>query len=182
MSANTVDLEMNRVVLRLTLVQHGNTSSFSDTSSTHANSRPPTGEAHPIVEQFIKDYQRAFSDDTKRRVLNRAKAELAAIYRPRTLVPEEKSIDEVIIEDGVGFDPRMVAERFGLSEHHVRRIRQRAGRVADDGTKPPEEQLTRDERRREARRMKNNGMSTRQIALALHASQTLIVQDLKATA
>jgi hypothetical protein len=173
---------MNRVVLRLKLVQHGNTSSFSDSSSTHADSRPPTGEAHPIVEQFIKDYQRAFSDETKRRVLDRAKAELAAIYRPRTSIPDEKTIDEVIVDDGVGFDPRMVAERFGLSEHHVRRIRQRAGRVADDGTKPPDEDLTRDERQQEARRMKNNGMSTRQIALALHVSQTLICADLKACA
>jgi hypothetical protein len=176
------DREMNRVVLRLLLVQHGNTSNFSGTSAGHASSKPPTGEAHPIVEQLVEEYRRALSETDKRRVLRRAKAEVAALHRPHTTVEDVKSLDEVVIEDGVGFDPRMVAQRFGLSEHHVRRIRQRAGRIADDGTKPPDEDLTREDRLREARRMKNNGMSTRQIAFALHVSQALVVKDLKAAA
>ena len=75
----------------------------------------------------------------------------------------------------------MVGERFGISEPHVCRIRQRAGRRADDGTDPLAAHLPRERRRAEARRMRDDiGMTTRQIAVVLGVSQPTIVDDLKA--
>lgn len=174
-------VEMNRTVIRLKLLQHGNTMSFGVIGGGHASSKPPSGDSHPLVDQLVFAYRQALSNVGRRAVLKRAENELAAIRKKRAVIADEKSIDQCVIDDGVGYPAKLVAERYGLAENHVRRIRQRAGRIADDGTLPPEADLTRDERRREARRMRNAGMSIRQIAMSLRVSKTLICADLKAT-
>ncbi len=175
-----LDREMNIVVLGLSMMSNGSTQGFSGPGGGHPGSKPPTGDAHPEVEQLAADYRRALTNTGRRQVLQRATTQLQSWRRKRVVLTTEKSLEEIIIDDGEGFDAKMVAERYGLAVGHVSRIRQRAGRSAIDGTNPEASSLPREERRAEARRMRDRGMSSRQIARVLGVSQTLVVSDLRA--
>jgi hypothetical protein len=175
-----LDHEMNTACIRLMLFQHGNTQSFSGIGGGHASSKPPSGDSHPVVDELVRLYERALSNAGRAAVLARATAELQACFRKRVQVPDEKSVDELVIDDGLNFPPKMVAERYGLSAAHVCRIRVRAGRDALDGTLTEVEKLRREERQKETRRMRNANISTRHIADTLKVSQSQVMLDLKA--
>lgn len=176
-----LDREMQRVVTALTMMPHGTTQGFGGPGGGHPASKAPTGDAHPEVDELAASYRAALSNAGRRDVLARAVATLQGWRRKRVVLTSEKSLDEIILDDGEGYSAEMVASRYGLSIGHVARIRQRAGRSAVDGTDPKASSLPREERRAEARRMRDKGMSSRQIARVLGVSQTLVMADLRAT-
>jgi transposase len=175
-----LDRQMNSVVTALTMMPHGTTQAFGASRGGHPGSKPPTGDSHPEVDQLVADYRRALSNTGRRQILQRATVELESWRRKRVTIASEKSLEEIIIEDGQGFDAKMVAERYGLAIGHVARIRQRAGRSAIDGTDPKASNLSREQRRAEAHRMREKGMSGRQIARVLGCDEITVRRDLRA--
>ncbi len=173
-----LDREMRDVLIRLSLVSQMPARVYGAGGGGHPSSCEPTGNSRPSYERLRSDYEHATTNAERQRVLDRAKAELA----PGKIasIKADVGLDEIIVEDGEGYDAQMVAERYGLNPNHVRRIRQRAERRADNGAKLDAERLPTDRRRAEARRMRSKGMSTRQIAAVLGVKQPTIVEDLRA--
>jgi hypothetical protein len=173
-----LDSEMNKLVLELTMMPHGTTPSYGSSGGGHADSKPPTGDSHPEVDHLVKLYQAAWSIPARERVIGMAKQELESWRTKRKPAASEKSLDEVILEDGEGFAAEMVAQRYGLAVGHVCRIRARAGRNPQTGTSLDAQSLPRDARRAEARRMKDKGMSNRQIGAILACDEITVRRDL----
>jgi hypothetical protein len=174
-----LDREMRDVLIRLSLVSQMPAHAYG-AGGGHPSSCEPTGNSRPTYERLRSDYEHATSNAERQRVLDRAKAELAPGKHAISQSIEALSLDEIIIEDGEGYDAEQVAQRFGLAVPHVRRIRQRAGRRPDNGTNPDSERLPREQRRSEAHRMRAKGMTQRQISRILGVSQALVAGDLKA--
>lgn len=174
-----LDREMRDVLIRLSLVSQMPAHAYG-AGGGHPSSCEPTGNSRPPYERLRSDYEHATTNAERQRVLDRAKAELAP--GKNTPIKADMGLDEIIVEDGEGYDAQMVAERYGLAAAHVRRIRQRAERRPDNGAKLDAERLPTDRRRAEARRMRLKGMTTRQIAAVLGVKQPTIVEDLRAVA
>ena len=176
-----LDKEMRAVIVRLQLVSQVAARAYGGGGGMggHPSSKPPAGEAHPEWERLLADYNVALDDAGRTRVLERAKQALGAWRRSHGAIVAAVNLDTLVVEDGEGYDAEMVAQRYGLTAAHVRRIRQRAGRRPDDGSNPDAKRLPREQRRAEARRMREKGMSTRQIAAVLGVGQSTIVEDLK---
>ena len=140
----------------------------------------PSGSSSPYYEASARLYHDCLSDDGRVAVVANAKK---AIQTRRLSGPsEDLTLDEIVIDDGEGFDAEHVAQRYGLSAAHVRRIRTRAGRGADDGASVEAASgLTRAERQTEVRRLRDKNLSQRQIAARLGVSQGLVSKDLRAT-
>jgi hypothetical protein len=172
------------VMLQLLLCASGDTQSLGGTGSGHPHSQPPAGAftpgaGYPERDRLAARWSHAKSDAARRAVLEAAETELAS-WKGSHVAVDTLGFDELVIRDGEGYPAQMVGERFGIAEAHVRRIRYRAGRSAEDGSDPQAANLPREKRRREARRMKDErGMTTRQIAVILGVSQPTIVDDLR---
>jgi hypothetical protein len=178
-----LDREMRDVLIRLSLLSQMPARAYGAGGAGHPSSCEPTGSSHPPYERLRSDYERATSNAERQRVIAQAKAELApgkTVIDPS--IKADVGLDQIIVEDGEGYDAQMVAERYGLAAAHVRRIRQRAERRPDNGAKLDAERLPTDRRRAEARRMRLKGMTTRQIAAVLGVKQPTIVEDLRAVA
>ncbi len=142
---------------------------------------------------------RSWAHDQRRRVLKAARAELEQLTgrtdappKPRAAVLDDPGkLAELVLADGEGHPPDVVAVRFRLSEHMVRRIRSRA--LDDDGDPAPRDPETGhlgvpevvpevvpagDERRRRAQAMAEQGMTERQIAFRLGCDRNRVRRDL----
>jgi hypothetical protein len=179
-----LDAKMRAVALRLQLASQVSARSYGGTGGGHPDSKPPDGVfgCRPEWEGLLEKYNAALSDTGREAVIRRAEKELSSWHRASSGVVAVVSIEALVIEDGEGYDAQMVAERYGLNANHVRRIRQRAERRADNGVRLDAERLPTDKRRLEARRMREKGMSTRQIATCLGVKQPTIVEDLRVAA
>jgi transposase len=179
-----LDAAIRATLIRLTLLSQVAAHSYGGgTGGGHPSSSAPAGESRPSHERLHADYERALSNADRQRVLDRAKAELESWRKCAVKVDgsikADVTFDEIVLEDGEGFDAELVAQRFGIAVAHVCRIRHRAGRNASDGTDPEASGLPREKRRAEAVRMRGKGMSQRQIALALGCSPFTINRDLR---
>lgn len=175
-----LDRRFNAILLQLRLLSTVDAVSYGP-GGGHPSSKPPAGEGSMMVDRLISRYKQALSDTGRLKVIRHAAQHLAAARRRDAPPPAESiSLDQVVIDDGAGFTCEEVGQRYGLAAAHVARIRHRAGRDLETGTIPNNVDLAREDRQREALRMRDKGMTTRQIAFSLNCSQALVVKDLKA--
>jgi len=183
------ELAMRQVLANLELLMHGTTTNFSsEGGGDGSGTKQPTGELHPPHLLWRERWEQAASDDARRRVLENAKADLESYRKGTKSTVEGMNWEELILADGEGYSPEMVAQRYGISEHHVRRMRKRHDRGTEDGieTNPKAKQETTTEkiaagkRRAEVARMKAKRMSNRQIAFVLDCAETTIRRDVQA--
>ncbi len=137
---------------------------------------------------------RSWAHDQRRRVLRDARDELEQLTgrtdappKPRAAVLDDPGkLAELVLTDGEGHPPDVVAVRFRLSEHMVRRIRSRAMNGDEPAPRDPETGHlvvpevvpAGDERRRRARAMAEQGMTERQIAFRLGCDRNRVRRDL----
>lgn len=176
-----LDCCMRRMLIRLEVeISYGATANYNAGSHSHPDSKPPTGDNRPAHDAFRERYNGQPDNVGRARVIEAAEVELASWRRHTSTVEVEISVDQLVVQDGIGHDAEMVGQRYGLSASHVRRIRKRAGVRADDGTSADEDKLPTAERRREVLRLREEKkLSVRQIAAILKVSTTLIDKDLR---
>jgi transposase len=181
-----LDGDMEKVAVALALKSAVDAQRYGGGSArAHPSSMPPPESGHVELEALVAEYSRAFSNEGRERVVKKAVGELESWRRNADEQPagDGVSFDQMLIEDGEGHSAQMVAERYGLSEHHVRRIRKRNKRGVNDGMpdKPPSRcPMPVEERRQEVSRMHTKGMSNRQIGLVLECNEGTVRNDLRA--
>lgn len=125
--------------------------------------------------------------DALKRILQDARDELEHLTGRNDTAPQRRDaeldkpgeLDALVLARGEGHPAGDVAVRFGLSEHHVRRIRRRDDRDTDTGQPLDRERVRAgEERRRRAREMAEGGMSQRQIAFTLGCDPRQVRRDL----
>lgn len=163
------------------------TSYGSASARAHQHTKAPPGSfkresGHCELERLQRSYDAALNNPRRRTVTDEANAELASWRRQAKPVSDGISLEQVLIQDGEGHSAEMVGERYGLSPHHVRRIRKRNDRHMNDGTRltATKDTMATEPRRAEVQRMRTKSMSNRQIAFVLHCSEGTVRNDIKA--
>jgi hypothetical protein len=172
---------VRQLLAEMELLAHGGVTAWNSSGRGKAGSRPPSGESGPPHVEWRERFDAAPLGEWPV-LLEEARGELEG-WRRRTApaVGEWKSLGDLIIEDGVGWDPDAVARRFGVSAAYVCRIRLRRKVAIEDGRgEEPDRKLSRDERRRRVRDLKDQGMTVRQIATLLNVSVGTVAADGKA--
>jgi hypothetical protein len=105
-------------------------------------------------------------------VLRAAQDELDRFKRRTAALGEDRSLSELILEDGLGFEPEVVAHRFRVAGSYVRRLRGKYGRDPETGRVVD---VVGGGAVR-ARELRAKGMSTRQIATVLSVHQTQVMR------
>lgn len=195
------DQRIAAVLLKLELVSHGSCQAWNPSGG---QSGEPDDKVFGQVERgcghqsdgdewcrhcdphirYRIQYRRQQTDLGREAVIGDAEAELAAWTgtAPRAKI-DGKSLVDLILEDGEGWEPKIVAQRYGVDEAFVRRKRMHADppRGSEDGKKlmPDPEPIDRSEKAREFRA---RGMSTRMIAETLGVSQSAVMKWIRRAA
>jgi hypothetical protein len=172
------DRRMHRVLLGLEMLSWGSVSAWDPQGGGgKPGSRLLTvasvlGE-RPLHEQYRERYTAAAGPVGKQAVLDEATAEWdkwrgrADRERPETLTAQQE--ENLILEEGKGFDVLLVAQRFRTSATRVRKVRKAAGMSPDTG------ELERGSDREEAAAvLESKGMAQRHIAALLDLSQPTV--------
>lgn len=185
------DTEMREILFRLELVSNGSTQAWN---SSGGQSGEPDDKvvtqaavAHLLGEMpahlaYRVRYERASTEGGRARIVTEAREELKALTRRIAPMPTDtKTLADVIIEESVGYEPRVVAQHYGVDPTYVRRTRMRAGRDPETGRVPrPVRQPDIEQRRRRAQELRERGLTVRQIAMHLRVSPRTIQTDLAA--
>lgn len=121
--------EARQLYVDLAMLSHGSTQAFDSAGAAGIpDSREPSGDATPPHERFRIDYERRGSSALPywQKVLNDWRGQ-------GRVVPKGKSEDDLILEDGEGFSPKEVAEKFRCTPTRVRRLRAAHKRDAETG-------------------------------------------------
>jgi hypothetical protein len=181
------DQQMAAVLLRLELVSMGATQAWNPSGGQSGEpddrvvSQVARHENPPHIRWRII-YERQATDAGREAVIADASKELEQWTRRVAPRIEGKSLVELILEDGEGWEPKIVAQRYGVDAAFVRRKRMTDKRDTEDGKKLPdrvEEALDRMEKAKELRRQ---GLSTRQIAEILACHQTQVMRWVRKSA
>lgn len=172
---------MAAVLLRLEMLSHGSCQAWN-ASGSHSGEPDDRivvltlcGDEPPHL-RWRRIYLQATTTDRRIVIIRQAQDELESWTRrtaPR--VENTKSLAELVIEDGKGYEPEAVARRFCISAAYVRRLRARAGHDMEDGRRlePVDDTSAKPAKAVELRR---RGMSTRQIAMILDSHQTQVIR------
>lgn len=176
----SLDHEMAAILLRLELVSHGTTQAWNP-SGGHSGepddkiaAQAQRPEKPPHIRWWII-YHRQTTDAGRLEVITDARQELESWTRRTAPRIEGKTLVELILEDGEGFEPQVVAQRYGVDVAFVRRKRMIADKDTETGraAQPHDGSVARCE---EARELRRRGMSSRQIALILGVSQSAVMK------
>jgi DNA invertase Pin-like site-specific DNA recombinase len=185
---DTLTIEMTKVLLRMEMLSFGATQAWN-ASGGHSGepddrmvSMILRAEDPPHITYRIR-FNAAVSEDSRKTIYKEAKDELNAwVKRDDKTRGTLKSFDEVIIEDGKGWEPEMVARRYpGLTARRVRSIRKNKKLDTETGKEMQTAVLDHAERPDRARDMRARGMSTRQIADAIGVHQTQVMRWIRAS-
>lgn len=179
MTTRHLDAQMRTVLLRLEMLSHGATQAWNPSGghSGEPDDRVVTmvlRHDEPPHLKWKRIYRVTLGADAKEQVVKDAAKELEEWCKRPAAPAGSKSFVEIMIEDGDGYEPQIVAQRYGVDIAYVRRQRARAGRDTETGRKlaPVDESSDRPAKARELRR---RGMSTRQIAFILSVSQSAVM-------
>jgi DNA-directed RNA polymerase specialized sigma24 family protein len=166
------------ILLRLEMLSHGSVTTWNKGSSHEGepdDRMVAMAAARPTFPHLSWRwlYDRQVNDLEREQVITEASEELESWTRRTLPRVEGKSLTEIIVEDGEGYDPRIVAQRFNVDAAFVRRTRLRAGRGTEDGREAQVESGDRPTRARELRKI---GLTTRQIAQILTVSQGTVMR------
>lgn len=179
--------EMRYLLTQLELLSHGSTQAWNSAGG-HGDSPNalPFGESNPPHLVF-RDLYLAQPDDVGRGlVIEDARGELKrlrghGIDRSHVVGETLEAENGRILAEGAGFTADEVARRFKCTPTRVRRLRLAAGHGIEDGAAPVgvvSAEVV--DARAEALRMKSQGMTERQIALALRKPKSTVHDWLQA--
>lgn len=171
---------MASVLLRLEMLSHGSTQAWN---ASGGHSGEPDDRVLTLVLsadepphlRWRRIYRTAITIDGRLRIIDEAQQELR--FWTRRTVPQvenTKSLVDLILEDGEGYEPAVVARRFGVDVAYVRRQRARAQRGTEDGRELHADEPA--DRVSKARELRGAGLSTRQIAVILDCHQTQVMR------
>lgn len=173
------------LLAELELISHGSTQSWNSAGGAHGDSTAvlPFGESNP-PHIYLRDlYLTQTTDRGRNSVVGKMRAALKAarghIDRSHVIGETREDEDARIIKQGAGFTPDEVANRFHCTPTRVRRVRLAAGRRPDTGASIHAQPVAEDARI-EALRMKGQGMTERQIAMALKQPKSTVHDWVKA--
>jgi transposase-like protein len=175
-----LDRQMATVLLRFEMVSNGSCQAWNPSGG---HSGEPDDKVvllmlrhdEPPHLRWKRIYSRATSALQCVQIIESATQELEAwTRRVAPKVENTKSLVDLILEDGKGHEPDVVARRFGVDAAYVRRLRARAGIGIEDGRKI--DLNGNGDRPAKARQLRARGMSTRQIATILDAHQTQVMR------
>lgn len=133
----STDRAMQEVLLELMMLQHGSVTSWNPTTSGSRERDPrPSGDSHPIAEQYAHAYNQATNERARQRVLHEARDELQAWrgHGTRRHAGETKEeLERRILKDGEGFDAQTVAVRFDTNAGRIRKLRVAKNRSPETG-------------------------------------------------
>jgi hypothetical protein len=180
----TIPKEVRQLLAELELLSHGSTTAWNPTGGGSAaeDAGIPHGESNPPHLRLRAQYLEQADDAGRERVVEEMRTTLRGRRGPtadRGAVTGETRAEEDarILQSGEGFDVLDVARRFDCTSSRVRRLRLADGRDAERGHRV--DQQAGDDDAQRARRMKAQGMSERQIALALGRHRTTVTRWLK---
>jgi hypothetical protein len=175
------DAEMHmamRVVLKdLEMLSHGSVTSWdSSGGGGKPGSRLLVMHERPLHDVFRERWENAKGPTSRRAILEEARRELDQwrgwLRRdvPAGETPEQE--ERRLLQEGKGFDPNAVAQRFRTSATRVRRLRRAAGLNEETGaghvvTAP-------DDSPERIRELAAQGMSVRAIAMLTRASKSTV--------
>ena len=137
------------------------------------------GENPPHIYYRIL-FDKQWGDFGRRAVLNEAKDELKhwkGWDRPKFDTEDERTFEEVVVEDAEGWDARIAAQHFNIHVNYLRRIRAKAERDVEHGREPvPMPKVDQSALAERAREMRDRKVSTRQIAVSLGVHQTQVMR------
>lgn len=175
----SLESEMRGVLLRLEMLSHGSVSVWNKSGGDSGEPDDRTvaqvlKHENPPHIRFRIMFDRQETDFGRLAVLKEAREELETWSR-RTAPRAETSasFEELVLEDGHGWDAETVAQRFNCSPALIRRVRQRHGREVERGRDPEKGEGDLPER---AREMRGRGLTTRQVALSLGTAQSNVVR------
>lgn len=163
-----------QVLAELELLSHGKTQSWNASGRggeplfPHGESRPP--HLH-WRERFVSATTEALPS-----LIQAAREELTACRRleRREDASGTTTVTQLVIAEGDGYDVIHVAQHYGLSPAHVRRIRHKAGVNVEDGSSVSQAQ--------KARALASQSMTQSEIAVTLRVSQPTVSRWLKGQA
>lgn len=182
------DHEMRGILLRLELLSHGATQAWNPSGGQSGepddriitilliHDTPPHIHYRNLYEQ-----QQTHAD--RETIITQARDELKhwTGHTPRPRI-EGKTLVELILEDGEGWEPEIVAQRFGVDPGFVRRKRMVAGYDTETGKASSPTITEPADRLERAKDLRQRGLSTRQIALILGCHQTQVMRWIKKAA
>lgn len=175
---------VRQILAELELISHGSTQSWNSAGG-HGESTAvlPYGESNPPHVYLRELYVAQTTDPGRARVVTRITLALrearGQIDRSHVVGETREHEDARMIKQGEGFTPEEVANRFNCTPSRVRRARLAAGRSQDTG-KAIHTATDADDGRIEALRMKDQGMSVRQIAMVLSQPKSTVYDWVKA--
>jgi transposase len=181
----SLDVQMRTVLMRLELLSHGSTQAWNASGghSGEPDDRTITmvlvGDEPPHL-RYRRLYGTATTDEARIRIVTEAETELTSWLRRKELPKTTISLVDLILEDGKGYEPDLVARRYGVDAAFVRR--QRARKDLDTETGEKAAAVDRSDKPAKARELRKLGMSTRQIAFMLDASQSAVMNWTRRTA
>jgi hypothetical protein len=173
--SDDLDQAMQDVLLAMTMLSYGSTSAWDSNGGTQGKpgSRILVLVDRPLSDVFRERWENANGPTSRRQILEEARRELdqwrgrADRERPETLTAQQE--ENLILEEGKGFDVLLVAQRFRTSATRVRKVRKAAGMSPDTG------ELERGSDREEAAAvLESKGMAQRHIAALLDLSQPTV--------
>lgn len=171
---------MRTVLLRLELLSQGSTQAWN-ASGGHSGEPDDRMVAivarseKPLLVFYREMFDRAWSDRRREEIIEAAEKEVNDwVKRPAPAPEQTKPLEEWILEDGVGYEPEIVARKFNVDAAFVRRVRQRNGRGSEDGRVTEVVLLGLVERAAKARELRDKGLSLRQIGMYLNVGASTV--------
>ena len=174
---------VRQLLAELELLSHGSTTAWNPTGGSTDDAVVPYGESNPPHLRLRSRYLEQTDDAGRAGVVDEMRTTLrgqrgVGVDRSAVVGETREDQDARILQSGEDFSPEEVARRFDCTPTRVRRLRLADGRDVERGRRhapgaPGEDGAT------EAQRMKANGMSERQIALALGRHRTTVTRWLK---
>ncbi len=163
----TTDQQMRAVLLELTLLMHGSTTSWSPTTSGDRDRDPrPSGDSYPPAEEYRDHYQHAHGELARRRILKAARDELdrwRGHGTQRHAGETQEQLDKRILRDGKDFDPQTVAVRFDTNAGRIRKLRIANGHHPETGKPLPDAKANKIETPERVIELSLQGCTLRQI-------------------
>lgn len=179
-----IDREFGDVLAKMTVLLYGPAQAFDKSggrSSEHPGGRRPTGDNYPLHEEFREKYAQAVTRAERALVLADAIEARQRVLKGPQERPEEtpEQREQRMIDDYAGWPAKDVALAMRTSASEVRHARARRALDPDTGEDPLEvPTLSAAERQEKARRMKDQGMSAKRIALVLGVHYDTVRRDL----
>lgn len=180
-----IDREFAQVLAEMTLLSYGPVSRFDKSggrSSEHPGGRRPQGDGNPLHREYAEKYARAANRAERAETLHDAREALQAVLKRAEGAYEEETAeerDQRMIDDYSGWPAKDVALKMHCTPTHVRKVRMNRALDPDTGQEREEiPTMTAAERQEKARRMKDQGMSAKRIALVLGVHYDTVRRDL----